>query len=134
MQYQPDNENIVPEKPVGTGCEKNVSVADSSKQGKPGVACRITVDSEACLEGATETQKAVVRQKLTVSNPKYQAARRYSRWVGKKLKPRLFFFTSTGSGYFSPAALSIRLFSFAGKLLGLLLKYSTTAAVLPRWT
>jgi superfamily II DNA or RNA helicase len=80
-----------------------VSVADSSKQGKPGVAaCRITVDSEACLERATETQKAVVRQKLTVINPKYQAARRYSRWIGKKLKPKLFFFHESGDRLFFP--------------------------------
>ena len=33
----------------------------------------ITVDSEACLEGATDTQKAAIRQKLTIINPKYQA-------------------------------------------------------------
>lgn len=53
---------------------------------------RLTVDSEASLEGATETQKAIIRQKLTIINPKYEAARRYSRWIGKKLKPKLYFF------------------------------------------
>lgn len=52
----------------------------------------ITVDSEAYLTGATETQKNIIRQKLTISNPKYQAAKRYSRWIGKKLKPKLYFF------------------------------------------
>lgn len=52
----------------------------------------ITVDSQACLTGATETQKGIIRQKLTISNPKYEAARRYSRWIGKKLKPKLYFF------------------------------------------
>ncbi|MDW7773496.1 MAG: DEAD/DEAH box helicase [Desulfobulbaceae bacterium] len=52
----------------------------------------ITVDSEACLTGASETLKGIIRQKLTIINPKYQAARRYSRWIGKKLKPELHFF------------------------------------------
>lgn len=52
----------------------------------------ITVDSQACLAGATETQKGIIRQKLTIINPKYEAARRYSRWIGKKLKPKLYFF------------------------------------------
>jgi superfamily II DNA or RNA helicase len=54
------------------------------------------------MEGATETQKAVIRQKLTVINPKYQAAKRYSRWIGKKLKPKLFFFHEYGDRLFFP--------------------------------
>jgi len=79
-----------------------VKVADSSKPGKPGIGARMTVDAEACLEGATETQKAVIRQKLTIINPKYQAAKRYSRWVGKKLKPKLFFFHEYGDRLYFP--------------------------------
>lgn len=79
-----------------------MSVADSPQQGKPGVSFRITVDAEACLEGATETTKAVIRQKLTVINPKYQAAQRYSRWIGKKLKPKLFFFHEYGERLYFP--------------------------------
>jgi len=79
-----------------------VSVADSSKQSKPGNDFRITVDSEACLEGATDTQKAAIRQKLTIINPKYQAAKRYSRWIGKKLKPKLFFFNEYGKLLYFP--------------------------------
>lgn len=56
------------------------------------VSVSITVDSEALLAGATETQKGIIRQKLTIINPKYQAAKRYSRWIGKNLKPKLYFF------------------------------------------
>ncbi len=66
--------------------------AKKSQQKSGGSPFRLTVDSEACLEGATETQKAIIRQKLTIINPKYQAAKRYSRWIGKKLKPKLYFF------------------------------------------
>jgi superfamily II DNA or RNA helicase len=60
------------------------------------------VDSEACLSGASETQKAIIRQKLTISNPKYEAARRYSRWIGKKLVPRLYFFQDREDGLHFP--------------------------------
>jgi superfamily II DNA or RNA helicase len=63
---------------------------------------RLTVDSEACLQGAGETLKAIIRQKLTIINPKYQAAKRYSRWIGKKLKPRLYFFRENGDRLYFP--------------------------------
>jgi len=79
-----------------------VNLADSSQQGKTGVHFRLTVGSEACLEGATETQKAIIRQKLTIINPKYQAAQRYSRWIGKKLKPKLYFFNDWKDRLFFP--------------------------------
>lgn len=62
----------------------------------------MTVDSEICLEGASETQKAVIRQQLTIVNPKYQAAKRYSRWIGKKLKPKLYFFHEYGDRVYFP--------------------------------
>ncbi|MDD3619045.1 MAG: DEAD/DEAH box helicase [Desulfobulbaceae bacterium] len=66
--------------------------AETAQTGGTGAIFRLTVDSEACLEGAGETLKAIIRQKLTIINPKYQAAKRYSRWIGKKLKPTLYFF------------------------------------------
>ncbi len=69
---------------------------------KSGTPFRFTVDTEACLEGATETQKAIIRQKLTIINPKYQAAKRYSRWIGKKLKPKLYFFNDRQDRLFFP--------------------------------
>lgn len=65
---------------------------DPAQTGKNADIFRLTVDAEACLEGAGETLKAIIRQNLTIINPKYQAAKRYSRWIGKKLKPRLYFF------------------------------------------
>lgn len=53
---------------------------------------RLTVDRECTLEGAPSSLVAVVRKRLTVKNPKYDAAVRYGRWVGKQLKPKLYFF------------------------------------------
>ncbi|MFZ5799032.1 MAG: DEAD/DEAH box helicase [Thermodesulfobacteriota bacterium] len=77
-------------------------VADSQRQGKVGSLPRLTVAAEAILEGGSETLKALIRRRLTVANPKYQAARRYSRWVGKKLKPELYFFREEGERLFFP--------------------------------
>lgn len=79
-----------------------MKVADSAQQGKQGVTLRMIVDSEVCLEGASETLKGVIRQKLTIVNPKYQAAKRYSRWIGKKLKPKLYFFHEYGERLYFP--------------------------------
>ncbi len=73
-----------------------------TQNAKSALPVSITDDSEACLTGATETQKGIIRQKLTIINPKYQAAKRYSRWIGKKLKPKLFFFNDWKEGLYFP--------------------------------
>ncbi len=52
----------------------------------------MVVDRECTLEGAPSSLVAAVRKRLTVKNPKYDAAVRYGRWVGKQLKPKLYFF------------------------------------------
>ena len=52
----------------------------------------LTVDSECTLEGAPEVVAAAIRAQLTIKNPKYDAAVRYGRWIGKQLKPKLYFF------------------------------------------
>ncbi|MHB8808877.1 MAG: DEAD/DEAH box helicase [Desulfobulbaceae bacterium] len=77
-------------------------VADSPRQGKAGSMPRLTVAAEAVLEGGTATLRELIRRRLTVANPKYQAARRYSRWIGKKLKPELYFFREEGDRLFFP--------------------------------
>ncbi|GAB4347048.1 MAG: hypothetical protein Kow0089_24580 [Desulfobulbaceae bacterium] len=59
-------------------------------------ACTMTVVSEVRLAGGGETLRAAIRKQLTIANPKYQAAKRYSRWVGKSLKPTLTFFHQEG--------------------------------------
>ncbi len=39
---------------------------------------------------------------LTIDNPKYRDAVKYGRWVGKKLKPKLTFFTKDAAGFHFP--------------------------------
>jgi len=53
----------------------------------------LTVGSQACLRGASATLAEALKQQLTIDNPEYLEAKKYSRWMGKKLKPQLYFFT-----------------------------------------
>jgi len=52
----------------------------------------LTVGAEACLRGASPSLTAALKQQLTIDNPEYLEAKKYSRWMGKKLKPHLYFF------------------------------------------
>ena len=53
----------------------------------------LTVGSQASLRGASATLAEALKQQLTIDNPEYLEAKKYSRWMGKKLKPQLYFFT-----------------------------------------
>ncbi len=77
-------------------------VADNTRQSKTDQALLLEVSSECILRGAPETLLAAIRQQLTVNNPKYMDAKRYSRWVGKQLKPKLYFFREQGSTLIFP--------------------------------
>jgi len=56
----------------------------------------LTVDRECCLGGASASLLTALRAELTIDNPKYQAAKQFGRWIGKQLKPQLFFFREEG--------------------------------------
>ncbi len=66
------------------------------------VATSITVTADACLCGASATLIAALKKELTVANPKYQDAQKYGRWVGKRIKPNLYFFKDLKSGFRFP--------------------------------
>ena len=52
----------------------------------------LEVSHECRLIGADDQVLAALRRELTIDNPKYQAAKQFGRWIGKQLKPQLFFF------------------------------------------
>lgn len=52
----------------------------------------LTVGVDACLDGASKPLIEKLRQELTIENPKYLDARKYGRWIGKRLKPKLYFY------------------------------------------
>ncbi len=68
--------------------------------GRTGI--RLFVDKECTLEGAPPSLAAAIRKRLTVKNPKYDAAVRYGRWVGKQLQPKLYFFREKNGRLFFP--------------------------------
>ncbi|MCF6187658.1 MAG: hypothetical protein L3J49_09345, partial [Desulfobulbaceae bacterium] len=78
-----------------------MSVAETKITGKAG-GVRLVVDSRCTLQGAPAALSAAIRDRLTIKNPKYDAAVRYGRWVGKQLKPKLYFYQETGDGLSFP--------------------------------
>ncbi len=62
----------------------------------------LTVHRECCLTGAPPSLLTAIRAELTIDNPKYQAAKQFGRWIGKKLKPQLFFYREEEGRIFFP--------------------------------
>ncbi len=66
----------------------------------------LTVTSQCLLEGCSFALETAIKNKLTIDNPKYIAAKRYGRWVGKKLKPLLKYYEQTPKGLIFPRGFS----------------------------
>ncbi len=62
----------------------------------------LTVSSGALLTGAPENLVQRIKEELTFDNPRYRDARKYGRWIGKRLQPRLHFFEEKGDGLHFP--------------------------------
>lgn len=76
----------------------------------------LMVGSEALLTGASPHLREALKKRLTIDNPQYLDAKKYSRWLGKKIKPQLYFYTEEGEsirfprGYANQAILLARKF------------------------
>ena len=57
---------------------------------------QLTVRHECRLTGASPALAAAIRAELTIDNPKHRAAKQFGRWIGKQLKPQLFFYRQEG--------------------------------------
>ncbi len=62
----------------------------------------LTVSNECLLTQAGSAALQAVIQELTIDNPKYVDAVKYGRWVGKRLKPKLTFYSKTKKGLLFP--------------------------------
>ena len=49
----------------------------------------LTIGSECCITGIPLDFEKALKERLTIDNPEYLAAKKYGRWIGKKLKPQL---------------------------------------------
>lgn len=72
----------------------------------------LTVASDCLLEDTDPKLEKVLMDQLTIDNPKYIAALRYGRWIGKKLKPKLRYYEQVPEGLRFPRG-------FANQAIGL---------------
>ncbi len=98
--------------------QKQPTVPDGGNQGKQPRKPRLVVTCECRLEGVPEDVRAAIRERLTINNPKYMDAKRYSRWVGKNLKPKLYFFKETSSAIVFPRGFANRAVVLCRRLIG----------------
>ncbi|HCC54304.1 MAG TPA: helicase [Desulfobulbaceae bacterium] len=76
----------------------------------------LTVGAQASLRGASASLAEALKKQLTIDNPEYLEAKKYSRWMGKKLKSHLYFYTEQNGaltfprGYANHAILLARKF------------------------
>ena len=58
----------------------------------------LTVAADCLFTGIAPPLRQALQRRLTIDNPQYLAAKRYGRWIGKKLKPTLCYFTEEDDG------------------------------------
>ena len=66
----------------------------------------LTVSSDCFLQHPDHQLERAIKEKLTIDNPKYIAAKRYGRWIGKRLKPKLKYYESVPEGLHFPRGFS----------------------------
>lgn len=80
----------------------------------------LTLTSECHLESGSGALVEALKRHLTIDNPKYLSAKKYGRWVGKKLKRQLVFYVEDREGISFPRG-------FTGRAIGLCRKHMGSA-------
>ncbi|MDD2465202.1 MAG: DEAD/DEAH box helicase [Desulfobulbus sp.] len=78
----------------------------------------LEVGHECRLIGADPRLLAAIRQELTIENPKYQAAKQFGRWIGKQLKPQLFFYREEAGALVFPRGFGNQAVRICRRVLG----------------
>lgn len=58
----------------------------------------MTVGADCFVQGGSAPLLSELKHRLTIDNPKYKDAKKYGRWVGKRLQPKLHFYRLDGNG------------------------------------
>lgn len=66
----------------------------------------LTVTSDCLVTGIDFELEKAFKSRLTIDNPQYIAAKKYGRWIGKKLKPRLKYYDPVPGGLRFPRGFS----------------------------
>lgn len=62
----------------------------------------LTVSSDCLFENISLPLEKAIKERLTIDNPKYTSAKRYGRWVGKKLQSTLNYYEPVPTGLSFP--------------------------------
>lgn len=62
----------------------------------------LIVAADCLLTGIDLPLEQTLKDRLTIANPQYTAAKRYGRWIGKKLKPQLKYYEPVPEGLHFP--------------------------------
>lgn len=68
----------------------------------------LTVNSDCLITGIDLALEKEFKSRLTIENPQYAAAKKYGRWVGKKIKPQLKYYDPVPGGLRFPRGFSNR--------------------------
>lgn len=66
----------------------------------------LTVAADCLLTGIDLALENELKARLTIDNPQYLAAKKYGRWIGKKLKPQLKYYDPVPTGLRFPRGFS----------------------------
>ncbi len=66
----------------------------------------LTVSSDCLVTGIDISLEKEFKSRLTIDNPQYTAAKKYGRWIGKKLKPQLKYYDPVPTGLRFPRGFS----------------------------
>lgn len=79
---------------------------------------RMTVSHDCLLESGDLEFDSALKTRLTIENPQYVSAKKYGRWIGKKLKPQLKYYDSVPGGVRFPRGFSNQAVLLCRELLG----------------
>lgn len=78
----------------------------------------LTIGADCLLANGSGELVNAVKQALTVANPLYLDAKKYGRWLGKKLKPQLYFYSATSQGLRFPRGFANQAVRFCRQYVG----------------
>jgi len=68
----------------------------------------LTVTSDCLITGIDLALEKELKHRLTIDNPQYAAAKKYGRWIGRKLKPQLKYYDPVPGGLRFPRGFANR--------------------------
>ena len=78
----------------------------------------MTVDGQCHLANMSGTLLETLKDKLTIDNPKYHAAKKYGRWIGKNFQQQLFLYDIDEKGITFPRGYAAQAVNLCKKHMG----------------